>query len=124
MRLKSWFSFVLKAIGIRPNRAKRRWLKKKHALRISAAALAMAVSLPTLQDSATGQCTGPLFPPGLKFAAGLRPFSVTTGDFNGDGITDLATANFNSDDVSVLVGNGDGTFAAPLSFAREMARIR
>ena len=44
---------------------------------------------------------------------------MTTGDFNGDGITDLAKANYDyySDYVSVLLGNGDGTFAAPLSFA-------
>ena len=31
---------------------------------------------------------------------------MTTGDFNGDGITDLATANFNTDDVSVLINQG------------------
>ncbi len=43
--------------------------------------------------------------------------SVTTGDFNGDGLTDLATANDDSDDVSVLLGNGDGTFAAQQTFA-------
>ena len=29
---------------------------------------------------------------------------------------DLAVANFNSDDVSVLLGAGDGTFGAPMSF--------
>ena len=38
------------------------------------------------------------------FAAGEGPISVTTGDFNGDGVTDLATANIYSDDVSVLLG--------------------
>ena len=32
------------------------------------------------------------------------------GDFNGDGRTDLAVANDGSNDVSVLLGNGDGTF--------------
>ena len=32
-------------------------------------------------------------------------------------MTDLATANFFSDDVSVLLGNGDGTFAAQQTFA-------
>ena len=31
-----------------------------------------------------------------------------SGDFNGDGILDLATTNGNS--ISVLLGNGDGTF--------------
>ena len=50
---------------------------------------------------------------------GSSPCSVTVGDFNGDGVSDLATANLNSDTVSVLLGNDlngkwDGTFAAPL----------
>ena len=36
---------------------------------------------------------------------------MTTGDFNGDGITDLATANYFDHDVSVLLGLGDGNFA-------------
>jgi Calx-beta domain/FG-GAP-like repeat len=42
--------------------------------------------------------------------------SVTVGDFNGDGRPDLATENYNNTD-SVLLGNGDGTFQAALSFA-------
>jgi len=47
-----------------------------------------------------------------QFSVGSVPFSVTTGDFNGDGLIDLVTANTYSDDVSVLLGRGDGTFAA------------
>ena len=58
----------------------------------------------------------PLFP-GQKFLAGSRPNSVAIGDFNTDGVQDLAVANFNSDDVSVLLGQGDGTFAPQLRFA-------
>ena len=38
------------------------------------------------------------------------------GDFNGDGRTDLAVANYHSNDVSVLLGL-NGTFAAPGPFA-------
>jgi hypothetical protein len=34
------------------------------------------------------------------------------GDFNGDGKPDLAVANVNSSSVSILLGNGDGTFEA------------
>lgn len=41
---------------------------------------------------------------------GFRPRSIAVGDFNGDGIDDLATAHCGSRDVSVLLGNGDGTF--------------
>jgi hypothetical protein len=42
--------------------------------------------------------------------------SVTAGDFNGDGKIDLVTTNYFSNSVSVLLGNGDGSFAPPLSF--------
>jgi uncharacterized protein YjdB len=38
------------------------------------------------------------------------PAAVTITDFNGDGIQDLAIVNQTSDTVTVLKGNGDGTF--------------
>jgi hypothetical protein len=41
---------------------------------------------------------------------GSSPNAVATGDFNNDQKTDLAVANMDSDDVSVLLGKGDGTF--------------
>jgi len=46
-----------------------------------------------------------------NFTTGMTPMAVVTGDFNGDGRTDLAVANNGSSDVTVLVNNGDGTFA-------------
>src|SRR6516162_9485063 len=49
------------------------------------------------------------------FAVGSAAQSIASGDFNGDGIPDLATANQGSNDVSVLLGNGDGTFQAPIN---------
>jgi len=42
---------------------------------------------------------------------------VAVWDFNGDGNADLVVANQNSDDVSVLLGNGDGTFQAALQYS-------
>jgi len=48
-----------------------------------------------------------------NFAAGTQPFWVTTGDFNGDGIADLAVANFNSGTVTVHLGDGTGGFQPP-----------
>ena len=43
---------------------------------------------------------------------GSTPGSVTAADFNGDGIPDLAVPNIGSNSVSILLGNGDGTFTA------------
>ncbi len=41
---------------------------------------------------------------------GGNPLSVVIGDFNGDGALDLAVADYQTEQVSVLLGNGDGTF--------------
>ena len=49
------------------------------------------------------------FIPEAKFSA-TGPCGIAEGDFNGDGIADLATSTFNSTQVSVLLGNGDGSF--------------
>src|SRR2546428_586060 len=52
----------------------------------------------------------------LAFDAGVSPLSVAVGDFNGDGHLDLAVANSDSDNVSVLLGNGDGSFQTARNF--------
>lgn len=53
----------------------------------------------------------------MSYGAGDAPQAVAIGDFDGDGRSDLAVANFDSSDVSVLRGIGDGTFAAALTYA-------
>jgi hypothetical protein len=50
------------------------------------------------------------------FGAGTDPDSVAVGDFNGDGKLDLAVANVGSNNVSILLGNGDGTFQAAVDY--------
>ncbi len=60
-----------------------------------------------------GNGTGGFAPaPGSPFAVGSGPYSIAVGDFNLDGKPDLATANSNSGNVTVLLGNGAGGFAA------------
>ena len=41
---------------------------------------------------------------------GSSPAAIVTGDFDGDGRPDLALTDARDDTVSVLLGNGDGTF--------------
>jgi hypothetical protein len=62
------------------------------------------------------------FAPRVDYPSGAGPFLVRTGDFDEDGITDLAIANNAQYSVSILRGLGiggvgNGTFAAPVSYA-------
>lgn len=43
-------------------------------------------------------------------AVGTTPIGVVAADFNGDGIEDLALANSASNTISILLGQGNGTF--------------
>ena len=65
-----------------------------------------------------GQGNG-TFQAGGMFAVGAVPSSLAAGDFDRDGDLDLAAANTNtlSNSVSVLLGDGEGAFAAPRSYA-------
>ena len=55
--------------------------------------------------------------PFAPMPVGVEPWCNTAADLNADGIVDLAVANFDSNDLSVFLGQGDGTFARPLLFA-------
>ena len=50
------------------------------------------------------------FQPARDFGTGSGPQVVVVGDFNGDGQLDLAVANTFANTVSILLGHGDGTF--------------
>ena len=52
-----------------------------------------------------------------EYPAGTSPQAVAVGDFNGDGKLDVAVVNGNANTVSVMLGNGDGTFQAKTDFA-------
>lgn len=59
------------------------------------------------------------FAPQATYAVGddasATPSSVALADLDGDGQLDIITANGDSDDLSVLLGSGDGTFAGQVS---------
>jgi len=44
-------------------------------------------------------------------------YAVAVGDFNNDGLPDLATVNYYANSVSVRTNNGDGTFGAETNFS-------
>ena len=55
----------------------------------------------------------------VDYPVGTEPWAATTGDYNGDGKLDVATANyaFPTSNISVLFGNGDGTFGTKTDYA-------
>ena len=44
---------------------------------------------------------------------GASPAGIASGDFNGDGLADLAITNSGDNTVTVLLGNGSGGFTSP-----------
>jgi CSLREA domain-containing protein len=60
-------------------------------------------------------CNPPTFTT-ATFGGGSYPTSVTVGDVNNDGKQDVISANQTVNNVSVRIGNGDGSFGAPANF--------
>lgn len=72
-------------------------------------------------------CSTPAFGPLNTIVVGnggFNPYSVAVADFNRDGKLDLVTANQESDNVTVRLGNGAGGFGPPNSFSLGAGPIR
>ena len=57
------------------------------------------------------------FQPQVTYPVGIGPDAIAAADFTGDGNLDLAIVELTSSTVSVLLGNGDGTFTDPNQLA-------
>ena len=62
------------------------------------------------------------FQPKITYPTGVGPAGpVTIGDFNSDGVSDLAVANLADNTVSVFIGNGNGTFQPQVTYGTGLA---
>jgi uncharacterized protein (TIGR03437 family) len=63
-----------------------------------------------LASTAAARAQSFTFNPGAVYPAGSGPLVTAQGDFNGDGNLDIAVGNAASNNVSIYLGKGDGTF--------------
>jgi hypothetical protein len=90
----------------------------------TASTASVTVVSPSIGDGTSNTVFFPIHTPSASIAftttdytVGSFPLYAATADFNGDGNPDLVVADNLSGSVSVLLGNGDGTFQAPVAYS-------
>ena len=76
---------------------------------------AASISAIVLETVAALQTSG--FGPASTYSTGIAPSAMAMGDFDRNGKPDLVIANSTSNNISVLLNNGNGTFASHVDYA-------
>jgi hypothetical protein len=112
----SWMLEVHRVPPEESLQADRRWEPETRAKRsrilLATAAICAVLPLTVVPAGAVAMkaAADPTFAKAKHYGVGIDPSYVTTADFDKDGHIDLAAANQESDDVSVLRNKGNGTF--------------
>jgi len=80
-------------------------------------AIVLALSAAQLLASTPASAIAPYTAPSQKHVVGTSPSDVICVDLNRDAARDLVAANVDANTISVLVGNGDGTFQQRVDYA-------
>jgi hypothetical protein len=80
--------------------------------RIGILLLALAAPVVLAQTALAGQFKKPVY-----YNVGGVPYSIVTADFNHDGNLDLAVSDLGANQISILLGKGDGTFRPARNFS-------
>lgn len=73
------------------------------------------VNTSNLSFNTVDGCTNSFFSANTNYTTNAAGYAIATGDFNNDGLQDMAIANSG---VSIFIGNSNGTFAAKVDYAK------
>lgn len=76
----------------------------------------LLATVPEESESEDDEADGPVFTDSLTIQADDGPISLVAADFDKDGQQDLAVANADGNNVTILIGDGDGNFSFHTTF--------
>ncbi len=91
-------------------------IRTRSVLLIACIFAVLSISLVPVETCRADTCPEPSFAAARAFGVGSNPFSIEVGDFNHDGKRDVVVAYLRSENISVLLGNGDGTFQPSVNY--------